>query len=78
MGRRALNREFKLEAIELVRERGISAAQAGRYSGIHANVVSRLVREAQAEDHRSRDTRGASTRIGPSTVSTVLAVVPLR
>jgi transposase len=58
MGRRAFNREFKLEAVKLVRERGISAAQAGRDLGIHANVVSRWVREAQADKVQAFPGRG--------------------
>jgi len=58
MGRRAFNREFKLEAVKLVRERGISAAQAGRDLGIHANVVSRWVREARADQAQAFPGRG--------------------
>lgn len=30
MGRRVFNKEFKLEAVKLVTERGVSAAQAAR------------------------------------------------
>lgn len=41
MGRRAFNREFKFEAVKLVQERGMAAAQVARDLGIHANVVSR-------------------------------------
>jgi transposase len=58
MGRRAFNREFKLVAVKLVRERGISAAQAGRDLGIHANVVSRWVREARADQAQAFPGRG--------------------
>ena len=49
MGRRAFNREFKFEAVKLVLERGMAAAQVARDLGIHANVVSRWVREARAD-----------------------------
>ena len=39
MGRRQFSREFKLEAIRLVRERGVSVAQAGRDLDIGENVL---------------------------------------
>jgi len=58
MGRRVFNREFKLEAVKLVLERGISAAQAGRDLGIHQNVVSRWVREARADKKQAFPGRG--------------------
>lgn len=49
MGRRTSSREFKLEAVKLVSERGMTASQAGRDRGITANIVSRWVREAAAD-----------------------------
>jgi len=33
------HREFKIEAVKLVRERGVSVAQAGRDLDIHENVL---------------------------------------
>ena len=39
MQRRKFSREYKIEAIKLVRERGVSVAQAGRDLGIHENVL---------------------------------------
>ena len=38
MGRRSFSREFKLEAVRLVRERGVSVAQAARDLDVHENV----------------------------------------
>ena len=58
MERRRFGREFKLEAVKLVLERGISAAQAGRDLGIHQNVVSRWVREARADKKQAFPGRG--------------------
>jgi transposase len=58
MGRRAFNREFKVEAVKLVLERGMSAAQAAKDLGIHANVVSRWVREARADKTQAFPGRG--------------------
>jgi hypothetical protein len=38
MRRRRFTREFKVEAVKLVRERGVSVAQAGRDLDVHENV----------------------------------------
>ena len=43
--RRAFTREFKLEAVRLVRDRGVSAAQASRDLGVHANMLRRWVKD---------------------------------
>ncbi len=58
MGRRKFTREFKLEAVKLVTERGVSATQAGKDLGIGANVVSRWVREAKADKSQAFPGRG--------------------
>jgi transposase len=58
MGRRQFTREFKLEAVKLVRERGVSAAQAARDLGIGNNVMSRWVREAAADKAQAFPGRG--------------------
>jgi transposase len=39
------SREFKLEAVRLVRERGVSVAQAARDLDVHENVLRKWVRE---------------------------------
>lgn len=44
--RRAFSREFKLEAVKLVKERGVSVAQAARELDVHENVLRKWVREA--------------------------------
>ena len=49
MGRRKYTREFKLEAIKLIRERGVHVAQASRDVGVHPNSLREWVREF-AED----------------------------
>ena len=43
MQRRKFSREFKLEAVRLVRDRGVSAAQAARDLEVHANVLRKWV-----------------------------------
>lgn len=49
MERRKFSREFKLEAVKLVRDRGVTAAQASRDLDVHANVLRKWVREAEAD-----------------------------
>lgn len=44
--RRQFSREFKLEAVKLVKERGVSVAQAARDLDVHENVLRKWVREA--------------------------------
>lgn len=39
MKRRKFSREFKVEAVKLVRERGASVAQANRDLDVHENVL---------------------------------------
>ena len=43
--RRTYTREFKVEAVKLVRERGVSVIQAARDLDIHQNVLRNWVRE---------------------------------
>ena len=45
MQRRKFAREFKLEAVNLVRERGVTVAQAARDLDVHENVLRKWVRE---------------------------------
>jgi transposase-like protein len=40
--RRRFSREFKIEAVTPLRERGVSAAQAGRDLGVDENVDSHV------------------------------------
>ena len=49
MQRRKFSREFKLEAVRLVRERGVSVSQAARDLDLHENVLRKWVREQAAD-----------------------------
>lgn len=49
MGRRVVNREFKLEAVKLVRERGVKIAQAARDLDVHENVLRKWIRDVAAD-----------------------------
>jgi len=45
MQRRRFSREFKVEAVKLIRERGVSVAQASRDLDVHENVLRKWVKE---------------------------------
>jgi transposase len=45
MQRRKFSREFKLEAVRLVKDRGVAVAQAARDLDVHENVLRKWVRE---------------------------------
>jgi transposase len=49
MKRRQFTREFKLEAVKLVTDRGVAAAQAARDLGIHANVLREWLKAFAAD-----------------------------
>ena len=45
MQRRKYSREFKLEAVRLIKERGVSVAQASRDLDVHQTVLRNWVRD---------------------------------
>ena len=49
MGRRRFGREFKIEAVRLIKERGVSVAQASRDLDVHENVLRKWVKEFAAD-----------------------------
>jgi transposase len=49
MERRKYSREFKLEAVRLVKDRGVAVAQAARDLDVHENVLRRWVRELSTD-----------------------------
>lgn len=49
MQRRKFSREFKLEAVRLIRDRGVAVAQAARDLDVHENVLRKWVREAKGD-----------------------------
>ncbi len=48
--RKQYSKEFKLDAISLVLEQGYSIAEAARSLEIRANMLSRWIKEYQADD----------------------------
>jgi transposase len=53
MGRRVFGREFKLEAIKLIKERGVAVAQAARDLDVAESVLRRWVREEGVDPQHS-------------------------
>ena len=49
MQRRKFTREFKVEAVRLIKERGVAVAQAARDLDVHENVLRKWVREFSVE-----------------------------
>jgi len=52
------SREFKLEAVRLVVERGVSVAQAAKDLGVQENVLGKWVRQFRADAEQSFPGRG--------------------
>ena len=53
MKRRSFTREFKVEAVRLVRDRGVSVAQAARDLDVHENVLRKWVKDFEADPAQS-------------------------
>lgn len=49
MGRRIFSREFKLEAVKLVTERGVAVVQAARDLDVAESVLRRWMRDVAAD-----------------------------
>ena len=49
MQRRKFSGEFKLEAVRLVKDRGVAVAQATRDLDVHENVLRKWVRELSGD-----------------------------
>jgi transposase len=49
MERRKFTREFKLEAVKLITDRGVTVAQAARDLGVHGTVLRRWVKDHAAD-----------------------------
>jgi transposase len=53
MRRRQFSREYKIEAVKLVKERGVSVAQAARDLNDHETMLLKRVREFGADPTQS-------------------------
>ena len=62
MERRRFTREFKLEAVKLVTERGVTLAQAARDLDISGQVLRRWVKEFGSDPEQAFPGHGQRTR----------------
>ena len=53
MERRKFTREFKLEAVKLVTERGVKVAQASQDLGVHPTQLRQWVRDFAADPEQA-------------------------
>ena len=53
MERRQYTREFKVEAVKLIQERGVTVAQASRDLGVHGTVLRRWVQECATDPQQA-------------------------
>jgi transposase len=53
MERRKFTREFKLEAVKLIKERGVGYAQASQDLGVHQTVLRNWVKEFAGDPQHS-------------------------
>ncbi|NCT97590.1 MAG: transposase [Comamonadaceae bacterium] len=51
--RKTFSREFKLESVKLISERGVSVAQAAKDLDVHENVPRKWVRELREESQEA-------------------------
>ena len=56
--RRHFSREFKVEAVKLVTERGVSIAQAARYLDVHETMVRTWLKEISKDPERAFPGKG--------------------
>lgn len=56
--RRQFSREFKLEAVRLIKERGVSVAQAARDLDVHENVLRKWTRVQAADPQQAFPGKG--------------------
>jgi transposase len=53
MGRRQFTKEFKVEAVRLVRDRGVSVAQASRDLDVHENLLRGWIKKFVADPRQA-------------------------
>jgi transposase len=58
MGRRVYSREFKVEAVRLIKERGVSIGQASKDLGVHVNTLRVWVRDLEEDPEQAFPGRG--------------------
>ena len=61
MERRKFSREFKLEAVRLVKERGVAVAQAARDLDLHEHVLRKWIRDLSVDPQHAFPGHGQMT-----------------
>ena len=56
--RRQFSREFKLEAVRLIKDRGVTVAQASRDLDVHENVLRKWMRELAGDPRHALPGKG--------------------
>ena len=56
--RRVFSREYKLEPVKLVTDRGVAVAQAARDLGLYENVLRKWVKEQRSDPQQAFPGRG--------------------
>jgi transposase len=51
--RRKFSREFKLEAVKMVKDRGVAARQVSRDLDINENMLRRWIKELSEDPHEA-------------------------
>jgi len=69
MERRKFTREFTLEVVKLIQERGVTVAQAARDLGVHGTVLRRWVQDGTADPQQALRARPRRRRL-PADVGT--------
>jgi len=49
MAKRTFTREFKLEAVKMVKDRGVSMVQVTRDLNVHINVLRKWIKDVEAD-----------------------------
>jgi transposase len=58
MGRRVFSREFKVEAVRLVVDRGVTFRQASKDLGIHENLLRKWAKDLRSDPGQAFPGRG--------------------
>jgi transposase len=53
MRRRQFTKEFKVEAVRLVRDRGVSVAQASRDLDVHENLLRKWIKDFETDPRQA-------------------------
>jgi len=65
MGRRQFTREFKIEAVRLVRDLGVSIAQASRDLDVHENVLRKWAKDFASDPSQALPGHGTMSLSRP-------------